>query len=113
MTTIQGPEPGGFLQPILPSPPDSSVASPKNPVLPHPRSTPLKTGSLKQSSLIDHVDQKLLAISRRYELRSFASLRDDTSTAFTESDKGYESFEEVAKDMEGLVNIIWVSGTRT
>ena len=105
--------PGGFLQPTLPSPPPSSARSSSTAasILPDPRSTPLKTGSAKESSFIDHVDRKLLGISRRYEKRYNADFEDETSEDL--EGRGYESFGELAKDMEGVIDIVWVSGTRT
>lgn len=29
-----------------------------------------------------------------------------------ENERGYESFKEVVKDIEGVVDVLWVSGTR-
>lgn len=29
-----------------------------------------------------------------------------------EAERGYESFKEVVKDLEAIVDVIWVSGTR-
>lgn len=104
-------EPGGFLQPILPSPPSSSVSSPSaNSILPQPRSKPLKPGGSKESSFVDYVDHKLLGISRRYEKRSNLNLEDEMSSDL--DGRGYEEFDEVAKDLETLADAIWVSGTR-
>ena len=106
-------EPGGFLQPVLPSPPNSSVASHADPTpeLPQPRHSPLKPGSAKESTFIDFVDRRLLAISRRYEKRFNIGIEDDAIP--DPEGKGYESFAEVAKDLELVQDVIWVSGTRT
>ncbi|KAL6714069.1 hypothetical protein ACLMJK_008563 [Lecanora helva] len=112
MTSINDrPGPGGFLQPILPSPPPSSAdgASIAPTVLPASRSTPLKKGATKESSFIDHVDRKLLGISRRYEKRHNTESEDDPSTDL--EGKGYATFGELANDLEGLIDVIWVSGT--
>ncbi len=106
-------EPGGFLHPILPSSRTLSVNSPSNPTtaLPQPRHSPLKPGSAKESTFIDYVDQRLLAISRRYEKRFNIGLEgDDVSDP---ESRGYESFAEVAKDLDSVQDVIWVSGTRT
>ena len=104
------PGPGGFLQPTLPSPPASSINSPPsgNPILPQPRSTPLKPGSAKESGFIDYVDRKLLGISRRYEKRFNADFEDDVAS----EGRGYESYGELARDLEGVINVVWVSSTR-
>ena len=111
-STNDQPGPGGFLHPILPSPPISSVdtASSASTVLPHPRSTPLKTGATKESSFIDYVDRKLLGVSRRYEKRYNSEFEDEPSSDI--EGRGYESFGELTKDMEALIDVVWVSGTR-
>ena len=107
------PQPGGFLQPILPSPPASSINSPPAgyQVLPQPRSTPLKPGSAKESAFIDYVDRKLLGISRRYEKRFNADFEDEATSGI--QGRGYESYRELARDLEGVIDVVWVSGTRT
>ncbi len=106
-------EPGGFLQPVLPSPPNSSVTSPSNSTtaLPQPRHSPLKPGSAKESTFIDYVDRKFLAISRRYEKRFNIGL--ERSGVSDPEGRGYESFAETAKDLELVQDVVWVSGTRT
>lgn len=101
-------EAGGFLQPIMTS---SNANSPSNSsILPHPRSHPLKPGSSKESSLINYLDQRLLAISRRYELRS-NPIADKQPTSNPE-DKGYKDFGVVAIDLDSLIDVVWVSGSR-
>ncbi|KAK0509179.1 hypothetical protein JMJ35_008550 [Cladonia borealis] len=105
------PGPGGFLQPTLPSPPASTAtsASPAPPVLPRPRANPLKPGSSKESSFIDYVDNKLLGVSRRYEKRYNADFEDEATSGI--EGRGYESFGEMAKDLEAVIDVVWVSGT--
>ena len=104
-------EPGGFL-PQLPSPPPSAIGSPTphHPSLPVSRSYPLKRGSNKESAVIEHVDAKLLEISRRYEKRfNVGNERGpDTDTKL----QGYDNFAKVAKDLEAVIDIVWVTGTR-
>ncbi len=104
--------PGGFLQPTLPSPPASTTtsASTATPVLPRPRANPLKPGSSKESSFIDYVDNTLLGISRRYEKRYNADFEDEATSGI--EGRGYESFGELATDLETVINVVWVSGTR-
>lgn len=108
----EAPGPGGFLQPTLPSPPASSHNSPPagNTVLPQPRSTPLKPGSAKESSFIDYVDRKLLGISRRYEKRFNTDFEDEATSGI--EGRGYESYGELARDLEGVIDVVWVAGTR-
>lgn len=105
-------ESGGFLQPIVPSPPSSTVSSPSAiSNLPRPRSRPLKAGGAKESSFIDYVDQKLLGVSRRYEKRFNGIMEEDEPSSDIEG-RGYEEFGSVAKDLESLADLIWLSGTR-
>lgn len=104
-------EPGGFL-PHLPSPPNSSIGSPSidHSALPSTRSHPLKRGSTKESAVIDHVDAKLLEISRRYEKRF-----NPANQRVTETDTkipGYETFGEAARDLDSVTDVVWVTGTR-
>ena len=105
-------EPGGFLQPHLPSPPQSSHGSPAlhGPILPETRSYPLKRGSGKESAVIDHVDGKLLEISRRYEKRFNSESGHNTGS--NGKPHGYESFGEAARDLESITDVVWVTGTR-
>ncbi|RHZ53370.1 general transcription factor IIH subunit TFB6 family [Aspergillus thermomutatus] len=109
-TASDGPGAGGFIQPSLPSPApsfmSSSTATPST--LPKPRSHPLKAGSMKETTVINHIDTHLLTINRRHA-KKFSSTYDDQSQQ--DPERGYESFQEVAKDIEALVDVLWVSGT--
>jgi len=124
---------GGFI-PF--SPPPSSIASSDSPQgLPRPRSSPLRAGGSKESSFIRHVDQQILHIQRRFakrrdttdghvkevdeEGRMIEEIGDNTSKSRLASSEewhdvsGYGSFAEAARDVENLMAVIWVSGTRT
>ena len=105
-------EPGGFLQTPLLSPPSSLDVpfSSHSAVLPRMRHRPLKPGSSKESTFIDYVDQRLLAISRRYEKRFNTGVEDG---GVSDPDRGYETFAEMANDLENVHDVVWVSGTRT
>lgn len=79
---------------------------------------PLKPGGVKESSLINYVDGKILRINRRHA-KKFSSVIDDQNDADggdkdkdEEQTKGYESFKEVVKDIEEVIDVVWVSGTR-
>jgi Subunit 11 of the general transcription factor TFIIH len=76
--------------------------------LPHPRRHSLKSGGTKESNLIRFVDQEIYKIQRRYANRNTKELGIEGEGAA----HGYESFVEVEKDMERLVDLIWISGTR-
>ena len=128
-------EPGGFI-PL--SPPPSSIASSSlNTALPQPRRFPLKPGGSKESSFIRYVDQKILHIQRRFAKRdpSLAPVSsrpreideegrvieelDDPATIsrLAKSEEwydvpGYGNFGEAGKEVEEVVGVVWVSGTR-
>lgn len=125
---------GGFV-PL--SPPPSSVASSSlNTALPQPRRSPLKPGGTKESSFIRYVDQKILHIQRRFakrdsslgqgsgrvkevdeEGRMIQEIDDPASAGLAKSEEwydvpGYTSFGEAAGEVEEVVGVTWVSGTR-
>ncbi|KAL6230083.1 hypothetical protein BDW75DRAFT_223577 [Aspergillus navahoensis] len=118
---------GGFMQPSAPSPaPSASTATPS--VLPKQRMHPIRPGSTKESTVINHIDKTILAINRRHA-KKFSSVFERQPTqqngngTYTNSasdrgrevegdgERGYESFKEVVKDIEGVVDVLWVSGT--
>ena len=103
---------GGFLRSSLPSPPASSVSSPSaaRPILLQPRSRPLRSGSSKESDFINHVERKLLAISRRYENRFSATLSEEANPDV--KGRGYTNIGEEVQDLDPVVDLIWISGTR-
>ncbi|GAM83120.1 hypothetical protein ANO11243_011060 [Dothideomycetidae sp. 11243] len=121
---------GGFF-PYSPAP--SSVASSSaTALLPHPRAAPLKPGGSKESTFIRYADQQLLTIQRKFAKRdaapgTSATQQDelgrliDTDEPMRKLDKseqwqdvpGYKSFAEAAREVEALVGVTWVSGTRT
>ena len=102
------------------SPPPSSIAS-SNAVsnLPHPRNTPLKSGGNKESAFIRHVDSQILQVQRRFAKRTTPSVDgvdEGTSTQpkaepWPGDVKGYSSMRHACKDIEKLVDVVWVSGT--
>ena len=105
-------EPGGFLPPTLPSPPVSSVNSPApaRSILPTPRSRPLKPGSSKESDFINYTENKLLAISRHYENRFSAQFSGEENPDV--EGRGYKDIGEVLRDLDQVVDVVWISGTR-
>ncbi|KAI0114456.1 hypothetical protein GGR51DRAFT_445743 [Nemania sp. FL0031] len=100
------PRPGGFLPPhnSLPSPTPSTASSRVAALLPHPRSKPLAPGSKKEDYARDYVARRLLHISRRY-VKKFGI--PDPADEVT----GYESMEEVCRDLDEVVDVLWFSGT--
>ena len=103
------PEPGGFLYPTLPSPPPSTVST-SAAILPQPRTHPLTPNSSKESNFIEYVDRKLLDISGRFEQRFNVGMQESQIPGAER--KGYEKFGELAGDLENMVEVVWVSGTR-
>lgn len=101
-------QPGGFIPPSLPSPaPSHASTTSTGSSLPHPRSHPLKAGSVKEDATRRYLEAKLLAVSRRY-VRKFQPADEGER----EQVKGYESFVEVARDLGDVLNVLWLSGTR-
>ncbi|KAK3400709.1 hypothetical protein B0T20DRAFT_151638 [Sordaria brevicollis] len=100
------PAPGGFVPPAnsLPSPAPSSASAAAGSNLPHPRRTSLRPGSIKEDKVRNYVSDKMLHISRRY-VKHFAI--PDPSDEIT----GYKSMAELCKDLDDVINIIWLSGT--
>ncbi|KAL4954919.1 hypothetical protein BDW69DRAFT_183073 [Aspergillus filifer] len=126
---------GGFMQPPLSPAPSTSTVTPS--ILPEQRSHPLRAGSMKETAVINHVDKKILAINRRHA-KKFSSVYESVGgqsqgqgqvqgqngvgiglgnkgneTKEVEGERGYESFKEFAKDVEGIIDVLWVSGTPT
>ncbi|KAL2864898.1 general transcription factor IIH subunit TFB6 family [Aspergillus lucknowensis] len=125
---------GGFMPPSVLSPtPSTSTVTPSR--LPKQRSHPLRAGSMKEATVINHVDKNILSINRRHA-KKFSSAFEQPqrpsqtensapqsrrsgsgvgtggeTEAETEKERGYESFKEVAHDIESLVDVLWVSGT--
>jgi len=123
---------GGFLQPLpasgLLSPPASTAASSTtSSTLPSPRRSPLRSGSTKEMAFRNYVDKHIAQIQRKYAMK-FSGEDDDADDMgggiaglglppvrhggpAHGAEVGYESFREVAKDIEKVVEVVWVSGT--
>ncbi|KAL2265019.1 hypothetical protein VTJ83DRAFT_7529 [Remersonia thermophila] len=100
---------GGFLAPSLPSPaPTTSTVSTLRPDLPHPRRQPLRPGSAKEDQVRDFISDRMSHITRRFVKKTGgASLDGDPGDDI----EGYGSMAELCKDLDEIVNIIWLSGT--
>ena len=93
----------------LPTPLDSSVAASQHPSpLPQPRRHPLQPGGTKESELIRYLDHGLNQIQKRVDNR----VTNRKTPALLGQGEGYRAFWEVAKDLDGLVDVVWVSGSR-
>lgn len=94
---------GGF-----PTPPASSVTTSQHPSpLPQPRRRPLKAGSSKESEVIIYLDRGLNNLQKNVDNR----MKRGHSKDRTPDTRGYTSFSEVVKELDGLVDVIWISGS--
>lgn len=73
---------------------------------------------MKETTVINHLDKSILAVNRRHA-KKFSSAYEGADAQGQGqgqqgqgSERGYESFKELVRDVEGLVDVIWVSGTR-
>ncbi|KAG8168351.1 hypothetical protein KVR01_001100 [Diaporthe batatas] len=97
--------PGGFLrQHPLPSPAPSGSSNRAASGLPHPRSHPLRSGSAKEQTIRAYVDNQLMHIQRRFVKKSVDAKPGDDVV-------GYKTVGELCKDVEALLDILWLSGT--
>ncbi|KAF3761070.1 hypothetical protein M406DRAFT_267358 [Cryphonectria parasitica EP155] len=97
--------PGGFLpHKSLPSPAPSGASTRPTSGLPHPRSHPLRAGSAKEEKVRSYVENQLMSINRRF-VKKFETpgAGDDVV--------GYKNLGELCKDVEGLLDVLWLSGT--
>jgi hypothetical protein len=93
----------------IPTPPASSAAPSQHASpLPQPRKHPLKPGGPRESDLIRYLDHGVNSIQKRVDNRM---TNRKLKPAPGEED-GYKAFWEVAKDLDGLVDVVWVSGSR-
>ena len=94
---------------FLPSPSASSATSAAtvpDSVLPQMRSHPLVPGSQKEIAFIEHIDARLLQITRRYA-KKFSK-----GSGSEDEVPGYDNFAQCVVDLETVFNMVWISGTR-
>jgi hypothetical protein len=93
----------------LPTPPASSAAPSQHASpLPQPRSNPLKPGGPRESELIRYLDHGVNSIQKRVDNR----VNNRKVQPVPGEEEGYRAFWEVVKDLDGLVDVVWVSGSR-
>ncbi|KAK5662288.1 hypothetical protein OQA88_8194 [Cercophora sp. LCS_1] len=91
--------------PGLPSPTPSNTSTWPLTTLPHPRGHALRPGSAKEDKVRQFVSTRIAHISRRF-------LKYQSGEAQLGGDAvGYKSMTELCKDLDELINIIWLSGT--
>ena len=93
---------------IPPTPPESSFTPSVHyaSALPRPRKTPLPSGGQKETSLIFYLDRALDKVGRRATNKHVKELLPGELP-------GYKSFAEVVKDLDPLIDVVWISGTPT
>ncbi|KAJ4294690.1 hypothetical protein N0V88_004920 [Collariella sp. IMI 366227] len=105
-------EGGGFVLHSLPSPAPSSTSTVRSITgLPHPRAHALRPGSAKEDQVRHFVSARLLHISRRFVKKAGIAAPDGDDPPVNDDVQGYKSMGELCKDLEGLINIVWLSGT--
>lgn len=65
----------------------------------------MRPGSAKEDKVRNFVGARMTHISRRFAKRSAIAAPEDDVV-------GYKYMSELCKDIDDLVNIIWLSGTR-
>ncbi|KHJ34642.1 putative meiotic recombination protein dmc1 [Erysiphe necator] len=83
-----------------------TTTSSNSSTLPRPRSKPLRAGSKKEDAIRRYAEEKILHISRRFTKK----FQPAEESRFGDV-KGYVSFEEVAVDLGGLADVVWLSAT--
>lgn len=95
--------------PAFPTPPASSATHSQHAsALPQPRRHPLKPGGHKESELIRYLDHVVNNTQKRVDNR----VTNRKSEPALGEEEGYSAFWEVAKDLDALVDVVWVSGSR-
>jgi hypothetical protein len=103
-------EAGQHAAAFLPSPSASSTTSNSTvpgSLLPQMRAHPLVPGSQKEVAFIEHVDARILQITRRYA-KKFSEEQGSDDEA-----PGYDNFPQCVVDLDTVFNMVWISGTRT
>ncbi|KAK1983141.1 meiotic recombination protein DMC1 [Colletotrichum cereale] len=101
----QPPEPGGFFpSQTLPSPAPSSASARLSALLPHPRARSLRPGSNKEETVRRYVEERLATVNRRYVKKHGNPEPGDQVV-------GYKTFAELCKDLHGVIDVLWLSGT--
>ncbi|POR38860.1 Uncharacterized protein TPAR_00948 [Tolypocladium paradoxum] len=96
---------GGFFPEAgLPSPAPSASSTRSTSGLPHPRQSSLRPGSNKEGMVRRYAEERLLNTSRRY-VKKFGN-PDPADTVV-----GFHNFGQVCRELDGIVNVLWLSGT--
>lgn len=117
---------GGFMPQSLPSPAPSTASSTSRTTaagLPHPRSSALRPGSAKEDRVRNFFSERMMHISRRFHTRSDGAPPPGAAEAVDRKDddrddddddaaaERYKTMGELCRDLDGLINIVWLCGT--
>jgi hypothetical protein len=103
------PAAGGFMPPSASLPSPAPTTSTVTSDLPHPRARPLRAGSAKEDQVRNFITDRINHITRRFVKKT------GKATASVDVDaevEGYKAMSELCKDLEEVINIVWLSGTR-
>ena len=94
-----------------PAPTTSSISSVAG--LPHPRAHALRPGSAKEDQVRNFVSDRMDHMTRRFMRKSGGIVDEGELELDGEAEvTGYASAAELCKDLEGVINVLWLSGTR-
>lgn len=105
------------MQPTMLSPAPTMSVSGSSVVhseLPSPRRTPLRSGSKKETALINYLDHGIAQINRRFAYKDTSTSHEsqiDDGVVGSSAIKGYRGFKDASRDIERLLDVVWVSGT--
>jgi hypothetical protein len=106
---------GGFLPQSLPSPAPTTASSTRPIGLPHPRSRALRPGSAKEDQVRNFISDRIAHITRRFVKKvGAASLDEQVDDGMADDDgvEGYSSIDELCRDLDEVIHVVWLSGTR-
>ncbi|KAF1832608.1 hypothetical protein BDW02DRAFT_464938, partial [Decorospora gaudefroyi] len=75
--------------------------------LPQPRRQALKPGGARESDLIRYLDYGVNRIQKRVDNR----ITNRKNRPVPGEEEGYKAFWEVTQDVDGLIDVVWVSGS--
>jgi hypothetical protein len=102
---------GGFMPPSLSLPSPAPTTSTVTSDLPHPRARPLRAGSAKEDQVRNFITDRTNHITRRFVKKTGKATGGLDVDADAEVE-GYKAMSELCKDLEDVINIVWLSGTR-
>ena len=107
------PTAGGFMPPSLSLPSPAPTTSTITSDLPHPRARPLRAGSAKEDQVRNFITDRINHITRRFVKKTGKATGSvDVDTDTDAEVEGYKAMSELCKDLEDVINIVWLSGTR-